>query len=70
MHMELDQVIRKRKMIGAYQRRDIPDRLIYKLIDNASRAPSAGHTQVQEFIESGGPCIVDSDSRTANPSLV
>ncbi|MEW6604594.1 MAG: nitroreductase family protein [Thermoproteota archaeon] len=48
--MELDQVIRKRKMIRAYQRRDVPDRLIYKLIDNASRAPSAGHTQVQEFI--------------------
>ena len=50
-HMELDEVIRKRKMIRKYdERRDVPDRLISKLIENASKAPSAGHTQVQEFI--------------------
>ncbi|HEX7033250.1 MAG TPA: nitroreductase family protein [Nitrososphaera sp.] len=48
--MELDQVIRRRKMIRKYQKRDVPEQLIDKLIDNASRAPSAGHTQVQEFI--------------------
>lgn len=50
VHMQLDQVIRKRKMIREYQKRDIPEQLLDKLIDNASRAPSAGHTQVQEFI--------------------
>jgi nitroreductase len=48
---ELDKVIRKRKMIRKYdQTREVPDKIINKLIDNASRAPSAGHTQVQEFI--------------------
>ena len=48
---ELDKVIRKRKMIRKYaQDRQVPEKIINKLIDNASRAPSAGHTQVQEFI--------------------
>jgi nitroreductase len=49
--MELDKAIRKRKMVRKYdKRRDVPDRLIDKLLENASKAPSAGHTQVQEFI--------------------
>lgn len=48
--MELDQVIRKRKMIRAYRDRNIPDSIIDKLISNALKAPSAGHTQVQEFV--------------------
>jgi nitroreductase len=49
--MELDEVIRKRKMIRKYDKsRDVSKRLISKLIENASKAPSAGHTQVQEFI--------------------
>jgi nitroreductase len=30
--------------------KQIPDELIMRLIKNAHRAPSAGHTQVQEFI--------------------
>ena len=30
--------------------KQIPDKIITKLIRNAHRAPSAGHTQVQEFI--------------------
>ena len=48
---ELDRVIRKRKMIRKYDKnREVPENIINKLIDNASRAPSAGHTQVQEFI--------------------
>jgi nitroreductase len=55
MHMELDHIIRKRKMVRKYQSKDVPDLLISKLIENASRAPSAGHTQVQEFIVVKGP---------------
>ena len=30
--------------------KQIPEELIMRLIKNAHRAPSAGHTQVQEFI--------------------
>src|ERR671925_446930 len=50
--MDFDQVVRKRKMIREYDldKQQIPDEVIRKLIKNAHRAPSAGHTQVQEFI--------------------
>jgi nitroreductase len=40
--MELDEVIRRRKMIRRYEKRQVPE----QLIGNAARAPSAGHTQV------------------------
>lgn len=49
--MEFDQVLRKRKMVRQYKAgKPIPDSIITTLIENAHRAPSAGHTQVQEFI--------------------
>src|ERR671935_1311623 len=49
--MDFDEVVRKRKMIREYDLdRQIPNEIITKLINNAHRAPSAGHTQVQEFI--------------------
>ncbi|MDQ3847346.1 MAG: nitroreductase family protein [Thermoproteota archaeon] len=55
---DLDKVIRKRKMIRKYdQTRQVPEKIINKLIDNACRAPSAGHTQVQEFIVIKDPII-------------
>jgi nitroreductase len=45
--MELEQVARKRRMIREFE---IPEKIIRKLLRNAHRAPSAGHTQVQEFV--------------------
>jgi len=49
--MEFDEVVRKRKMIRQYELdRPIPDYIVAKLIENFHRAPSAGHTQVQEII--------------------
>jgi nitroreductase len=49
--MEFDQVVRKRKMVRLYKAlKLIPDSIITKLMENAHTAPSAGHTQVQEFI--------------------
>jgi nitroreductase len=48
--MEFDDIVRKRKMIRRYLPKKIPDGIISKLIRNAIRAPSAGHTQVQELI--------------------
>lgn len=49
--MEFNQVIRKRKMVRQYRTGEpIPDSIVIKLIENAHTAPSAGHTQVQEFI--------------------
>ena len=49
--MDFDEVVKKRKMIREYQQnRQVPTEIINKLLKNAHRAPSAGHTQVQEFI--------------------
>jgi nitroreductase len=49
--MDFDRVLGKRKMIRRYkQDKQVPEELIEKLIENAHRAPSAGHTQVQEFV--------------------
>jgi nitroreductase len=50
--MDYDEVVKRRKMIREYDldRQQIPNEIITKLIRNAHRAPSAGHTQVQEFI--------------------
>jgi nitroreductase len=56
--MEFNEVVRKRKMIRQYElHRPIPDYIVSKLIENARRAPSAGHTQVQEFIIVKDPSI-------------
>jgi nitroreductase len=56
--MDFDEVIRKRKMVREYdQSKQISDKIIMKLIRNAHRAPSAGHTQVQEFIIVKDPAI-------------
>jgi nitroreductase len=50
--LDFDEVVKRRKMIREYDldRQQIPDKILTKLIKNAYKAPSAGHTQVQEFI--------------------
>jgi nitroreductase len=49
--MDFDEVVKKRKMIRGYQQnRQIPTDKINKLLRNAHRSPSAGHTQIQEYI--------------------
>ena len=49
--MDFDEVVKKRKMIREYQQnRQVSTDIINKLLKNAHRSPSAGHTQVQEFI--------------------
>jgi nitroreductase len=49
--MDFDKVVKKRRMIRKYQQdRQVSTDIINKLLRNAHRSPSAGHTQVQEFI--------------------
>jgi nitroreductase len=56
--MDFEDVVRRRKMVRTYkQNKSISDNIITKLIRNAHRAPSAGHTQVQEFIIVKDPLI-------------
>jgi nitroreductase len=55
---EFDDIIKRRKMVRQYiQDKPIPHEIVDKLIANAHRAPSAGHTQVQEFIIVQDPVI-------------
>jgi nitroreductase len=64
--MEFDVVVRKRKMIRQYElHRPVPDYIVNKLIENAHRAPSAGHSQVQEFIIVKDPSTKSKLSETA-----
>src|ERR687891_263967 len=56
--MDFEDVVGKRKMVRRYkQNMPISEKTITKLIRNAHRAPSAGHTQVQEFIIVKEPAI-------------
>ncbi len=55
--MGFDDVVLKRKMIRKYVPKQIPDKIINKLIRNASRSPSAGQPQVQEFIIVKNPAV-------------
>ena len=49
--MDFNEVVKKRKMIREYQQdRQIPTDIINNILRNAHSSPSAGHTQVQEFI--------------------
>jgi nitroreductase len=50
--MDFGEVVKRRKMIREYNsdRQQIPDKIVTNLIENAHRAPSAGHTQVEELI--------------------
>ena len=55
---EFNDIIKRRKMVRQYiQDKPIPEEIVDKLIANAHRAPSAGHTQVQEFIIVQDPLI-------------
>jgi nitroreductase len=59
--MDFDKVIRQRKMIREYiANKQIPEKMITRLIKNTRSAPSAGHSQVQEFI------VVKDDITTAH----
>jgi nitroreductase len=56
--MDFDEVVKKRKMIRKYQQdRQISTDIINKLLKNVHSSPSAGHTQVQEFIVVKDPII-------------
>jgi nitroreductase len=63
---EFNDIIKRRKMVRQYiQDKPIPQEIVDKLIANAHRAPSAGHTQVQEFIIVQDPLIKEKLSEAA-----
>ena len=48
--MEFQDVIRKRRSIRHYIARDVPEEMVYKLLDAARWAPTGGNLQPWEFI--------------------
>jgi nitroreductase len=48
--MQLDEVIRRRRMCRHFLDRPVPPELVDQLLDRAMRAPSAGHTQGWAFL--------------------
>lgn len=48
--MEFQEVVRRRKMVRSFERRPIPPDLLERILANARRAPSAGHSQGWSFL--------------------
>jgi nitroreductase len=48
--MDFKTVVKKRRMCREFLDRDVPQEKIDRILDLASRYPSAGHTEPQEFI--------------------
>lgn len=48
--MEFEEVIKKRKSIRKFKEKEIPDKLIYKIIEIANLSPSAGNLQARNVI--------------------
>ena len=48
--MDFETVVKRRRMCREFLDRDMPQEKIDRILDMASRYPSAGHTEPQEFI--------------------
>ena len=48
--MEFQDVVRKRRMVRSFERRDLPANVVERILRNAQRAPSAGFSQGWAFL--------------------
>jgi nitroreductase len=48
--MDFEWVVKRRRMCREYLEREVPQEKVDQILDMASRYPSAGHTEPQEFI--------------------
>jgi nitroreductase len=53
--MEFQDVVRKRKTVRAFERRELPKETVERILANAQRGPSSGYTQGFEFLVFEGP---------------
>src|SRR5439155_8965393 len=53
--MEFQDVVRKRKMVRSFEARAIAPDVVERILRNARRAPSAGHSQGWSFLVFEGP---------------
>lgn len=63
--MNFEQVVKRRRMCRGYTDEDVSDDDLNRILDLASRFPSAGHTQPQEFIVVRDQRVKDSLARAA-----
>jgi nitroreductase len=48
--MEFQDVVRKRRMVRSFERREVPAEVVERILRNAQRAPSAGFSQGWAFL--------------------
>lgn len=48
--MEFRDVVRRRRMVRKFQDRPVPEEILERVLDNATRGPSAGFSQGQAFL--------------------
>lgn len=65
--MEFQDVVRKRKMVRSFEDRPLSPDLVDRLVANARRAPSAGHSQAWAFLVFDGRDEVARFWDVANP---
>ena len=53
--MEFQDVVRKRRMVRSFERRELPREVVERILRNAQRAPSAGFSQGWAFLVLEGP---------------
>jgi nitroreductase len=53
--MEFNDVVRKRRMVRAFEPMPLPREVVGRILENAQRGPSAGFTQGFEFLVFDGP---------------
>jgi nitroreductase len=50
MLMDFETVVKRRRMCREYPEKEVPQEKLDRILDLASRYPSAGHTEPQEFV--------------------
>ena len=55
--MEFSEVVRRRRMVRRYLPDAVPDDVLERILDRASRGPSAGFTQGQSFVLVTDPAV-------------
>src|ERR671910_1315346 len=63
--MDFETVVKRRRMCREYLDRDVPQEKVDRILDLASRYPSAGHTEPQEFILVRNPQVKEDLAQAA-----
>jgi nitroreductase len=68
--MELYEAIKGRRSIRAYKPQDVPKKIVEKLIEAASYAPSAGNIQPWKFVIARNPETKKNLAQAANQAFI